>query len=61
MCTSADVSLTEHAVLFPGVCNVAPGAGLAVLPSRPLPLSDFLCVVKQGTGFLAVARQLDLL
>lgn len=49
------VSLAEHAVLFPGVCNVAPGAGLAVLPSHPLPLSDFLRVVKQDTGFLAAA------
>ena len=56
MCTFADVSLAEHAVLFPGVCNVAPGAAaLAVRrSSRPLLLSDFL-EAERGTGVPAAA------
>lgn len=55
MCTFADVALAEHAVLFPGVCNVAPGAALAVRQSsRPLLLSDFL-QAEPGAGVPAAA------
>lgn len=55
MCTFADVPLAEHAVLFPGVCNVAPGAALALRrSSRLLLLSDFL-EAERGTGVPAAA------
>lgn len=55
MCMSVDISLAEHAFLFPGVCNVAPGAAPVVRQSSRLLLqSDFL-KAEGGTRVLAAA------